>query len=217
MERPLEGACSFLDRGTPKLPRLRGLPAAAAWIEPPAELREDRFAHAAPPPIPQQYSRRALADLEAAAVVGSRVGSTAVRPTRGPHGPDTTARRTTDVSRSFQRQPGSLTFPRHKALTLTSSVRKSPLNCNLILRGATSGARGVAVHDDRRTTGSNFHGTSPGFTASHPGLWSRGMNDMTSFLAVTAAIFATITALLVLMSHLESNQADQDRDKGPST
>ena len=43
------------------------------------------------------------------------------------------------------------------------------------------------------------------------------MNDMTSFLAVTAAIFAAITALLVLMSRLESNQADQDRDDGPST
>ena len=43
------------------------------------------------------------------------------------------------------------------------------------------------------------------------------MNDVTSFLAVTAAIFAAITVLLALMSHLESNQADQDTDDGPST
>jgi hypothetical protein len=43
------------------------------------------------------------------------------------------------------------------------------------------------------------------------------MNDMSSFLAVTAAIFTAITALLVLMSHLESKQADQDRDGGPPT
>jgi hypothetical protein len=42
------------------------------------------------------------------------------------------------------------------------------------------------------------------------------MNDVTSFLAVTAAIFAAITVLLVLMSHLESNQADRDGEDGSS-
>ena len=41
------------------------------------------------------------------------------------------------------------------------------------------------------------------------------MNDVTSFLAVTAAIFAAITVLLVLMSHLESRQVDQDAEDGP--
>ena len=41
------------------------------------------------------------------------------------------------------------------------------------------------------------------------------MNDVTSFLAVTAAIFAAITVLLVLMSHLESGQADRDAEDGP--
>ena len=41
------------------------------------------------------------------------------------------------------------------------------------------------------------------------------MNDVTSFLAVTAAIFASITVLLALMSHLESNLGDQDAEDGP--
>ncbi len=41
------------------------------------------------------------------------------------------------------------------------------------------------------------------------------MNDVTSFLAVTAAIFAAITVLLVLMSHLESGQVDRDAEDGP--
>ena len=43
------------------------------------------------------------------------------------------------------------------------------------------------------------------------------MNDVTSFLTVTAAIFAAITVLLALMSHLESNLADQDAEDGPPT
>ena len=41
------------------------------------------------------------------------------------------------------------------------------------------------------------------------------MNDMTSFFAVTAAIFAAITVLLVLMSHLESRQLDRDAEDSP--
>ena len=41
------------------------------------------------------------------------------------------------------------------------------------------------------------------------------MNDVTSFLAVTAAIFAAITVLLALMSHLELNLGDQDAEDGP--
>jgi hypothetical protein len=40
--------------------------------------------------------------------------------------------------------------------------------------------------------------------------------EVTSFLAVTAAIFAAITVLLVLMSHLESDQTDRDREDGSS-
>jgi hypothetical protein len=43
------------------------------------------------------------------------------------------------------------------------------------------------------------------------------VNDVTSFLAVTAAIFAAITGLLVLMSHLESRQIDHDAEDGPPT
>jgi hypothetical protein len=43
------------------------------------------------------------------------------------------------------------------------------------------------------------------------------MNDVTSFLAVTAAIFAAITVLLVVMSHLEARQVDQDAEDGPPT
>jgi preprotein translocase subunit SecG len=38
------------------------------------------------------------------------------------------------------------------------------------------------------------------------------MNDVTTFLVVTAAIFAAIIVLLVLMSHLESELADQDAE-----
>ena len=41
------------------------------------------------------------------------------------------------------------------------------------------------------------------------------MNDLTSFLAVTAAIFAAITILLFVMSHLESQQVDHDAGDGP--
>ena len=41
------------------------------------------------------------------------------------------------------------------------------------------------------------------------------MDDVTSFLAVTAAIFAAITVLLVLMSHLEAGQVDRDAEDGP--
>jgi len=36
------------------------------------------------------------------------------------------------------------------------------------------------------------------------------MNSLTSFLAITAAIFVAVTALLVLLSHLESNLADTE-------
>jgi hypothetical protein len=43
------------------------------------------------------------------------------------------------------------------------------------------------------------------------------VNDVTSFLAVTAAIFAAITVLLVLMSHLEARQFDSDAEDGPPT
>ena len=31
------------------------------------------------------------------------------------------------------------------------------------------------------------------------------MNNLTSFLALTAAIFVAVTGLLILLSHLESN------------
>jgi hypothetical protein len=41
------------------------------------------------------------------------------------------------------------------------------------------------------------------------------MNDVTSFLAVTAAIFVAITILLALMCHLESSLADHDAGDGP--
>ena len=41
------------------------------------------------------------------------------------------------------------------------------------------------------------------------------MNDVTSFLAVTVAIFAAITVLLVVMSHLESPQVNRDAEDGP--
>ena len=41
------------------------------------------------------------------------------------------------------------------------------------------------------------------------------MNNLTSFLALTAAIFIAITALLVLLSHLESNLAHKEVDAGP--
>jgi hypothetical protein len=41
------------------------------------------------------------------------------------------------------------------------------------------------------------------------------MNDVTTFLVVTAAIFAAITVLLVLMSHLESKLPDYDAEDGP--
>jgi hypothetical protein len=36
------------------------------------------------------------------------------------------------------------------------------------------------------------------------------MNDVTTFLVATAAIFAAITALLVVLSHLESRQLDDE-------
>ena len=43
------------------------------------------------------------------------------------------------------------------------------------------------------------------------------MNDVTSFFAVTGAIFAAITVLLILMSHLEARQVDPDAEDGPPT
>jgi len=43
------------------------------------------------------------------------------------------------------------------------------------------------------------------------------MNDVTSFLAFTAAIFAAITVLLVVMSHLEAWQLNRDSEDGPPT
>ena len=36
------------------------------------------------------------------------------------------------------------------------------------------------------------------------------MNDVTTFLVVTAAIFAAITGLLIVMSHLDSRQVDDE-------
>ena len=41
------------------------------------------------------------------------------------------------------------------------------------------------------------------------------MNDVTSFLAVTGAIFTSITVLLGLLTRLESGLADEDREDGP--
>ena len=41
------------------------------------------------------------------------------------------------------------------------------------------------------------------------------MNDVTSFLAVTAAIFVAITGLLVVMSHLDPRPMDHDGEDGP--
>ena len=41
------------------------------------------------------------------------------------------------------------------------------------------------------------------------------MNDLASFLAVTAAIFTTVTVLLALLSRLESNQARRDPKDDP--
>ena len=72
-----------------------------------------------------------------------------------------------------------------------------------------------AVHDARRTTGGSFHARSPGFTESPVRLRERAVNNLTSFLGIAAAIFAAITVLLVLMSHLESSQADQDAEDDP--
>lgn len=40
------------------------------------------------------------------------------------------------------------------------------------------------------------------------------MNDVTTFLLATAAIFGVITVLLVWMSHLESRLADHDAEDG---
>jgi hypothetical protein len=42
------------------------------------------------------------------------------------------------------------------------------------------------------------------------------MNDVPSFLAVTAAIFAAVTGLLMVMSRLESRPRDHDAEDGPS-
>ena len=39
------------------------------------------------------------------------------------------------------------------------------------------------------------------------------MNNVTSFLVVAAAIFAVITLLLVVMSHLEARQGENEMDK----
>jgi diacylglycerol kinase len=44
---------------------------------------------------------------------------------------------------------------------------------------------------------------------------AKSVNDVTSFLAVTAAIFAAITGLLVVMSRLESRHVDHEADDGP--
>jgi hypothetical protein len=43
----------------------------------------------------------------------------------------------------------------------------------------------------------------------------RDMNDITTFLVATAAIFGAITVLLVLMSHLESRRPEHDTEDGP--
>jgi hypothetical protein len=40
------------------------------------------------------------------------------------------------------------------------------------------------------------------------------MNTLYIFLALTAAIFIAVTALLILLSHLESNLADAEVDAG---
>ena len=42
------------------------------------------------------------------------------------------------------------------------------------------------------------------------------MNDLTSFLVVTAVIFAAVTVLLAVMTHLESSQAEDRQDGPPS-
>ena len=42
------------------------------------------------------------------------------------------------------------------------------------------------------------------------------MNDVTNFLAITAGIFAAMTVLLAVMSHLESNLGGQGAEEGPS-
>ena len=41
------------------------------------------------------------------------------------------------------------------------------------------------------------------------------MNDVTTFLVATAAIFAAVTVLLVLLSHLESRWVEHDTESGP--
>ena len=40
------------------------------------------------------------------------------------------------------------------------------------------------------------------------------MNNLTSFLAITAIIFVAVIALLVLLSHLESDMTDREVDGG---
>ena len=40
------------------------------------------------------------------------------------------------------------------------------------------------------------------------------MNNLTSFLAITAIIFVAVIALLVLLSHLESNLTNSEVDGG---
>ena len=40
------------------------------------------------------------------------------------------------------------------------------------------------------------------------------MNNLYSFLALATAIFVAVTALLVLLSHLESNLYDTEADAG---
>jgi hypothetical protein len=39
------------------------------------------------------------------------------------------------------------------------------------------------------------------------------MNNVVSFLGLTAAIFTAVTALLAFLSHLEANLRDQDAEK----
>lgn len=74
---------------------------------------------------------------------------------------------------------------------------------------------GGAVHDARGTTDCKPTCQKSRVTESQGRSRERAMNNMTSFLGVTAAIFAAVTLLLVLMSHLESSQADQNAEDDP--
>ena len=52
-------------------------------------------------------------------------------------------------------------------------------------------------------------------TADGESTEEESMNDVPSFLAVTAAIFAAVTGLLMVMSRLESRPRDHDAEDGP--